>query len=55
MAHISRHHFDDLSDPPRRRRRIWGFVKRYQLVELFLMIAVIVGGWVGMTLGNLYL
>ena len=55
MAHLA-HHFDSPAyQRPRRRSRVWAFVKRYQLVELFLMIGGICIAWVGASFGYPYL
>lgn len=59
MAHLA-HHFDSPAYArPRRRSRIfartWAFVRRYQLVELFLMIGGICIAWLGASFGHLYL
>jgi hypothetical protein len=56
MAYLARDHFDSLIyERPRRRSRVWAFVKRYQLVELFLMIGVICAAWFGASFGYPYL
>jgi hypothetical protein len=58
MAHLARHHFDSSSyERPRRRSRsrVWAFVRRYQLVELFLMIGSICIAWLGASFGYNYL
>lgn len=60
MTHLARDHFDSYAyQRPRRRRRgrsrVWAFVRRYQLVELFLVIGGIFVAWLGTSLGNIYL
>jgi hypothetical protein len=54
MAHLARYHFDRPSyERPRRRSRVWAFVRRY--IELFLMIGGICVAWLGAAFGYNYL
>jgi hypothetical protein len=56
MAYLARDHFDSPAyHRPRRRSRAWAVVRRYQLVELFLMIGIICAAWLGASFGYPYL
>jgi hypothetical protein len=56
MAHLARYHFDRPSyERPRRRSRVWAFVRRYHLIELFLMIGGICVAWLGAAFSYNYL
>lgn len=37
---------------PRKRSAVWRFLKRYQLVELFLIVGGICLAWLGVMLGS---
>jgi hypothetical protein len=51
MVRNSRAHFHDAPYYQPRRPRFWRFLKRYQLVELMLIVGGIMLIWFGLSLG----
>ncbi len=56
MADISRFQFENSDDAGERlSRRVWRFIRRYELVELGMIIGGIFAAWAGVIISASYL